>query len=152
MKGFTTTPIVARLKETLVKGGVLGAVDAVDKIEQAIEMLKGTRPCAFVMFVRETPGAEKGATGMTIQKVAYQFMVAVGTLAAGTGGQAKGPLMEDVRDQVKDVLVGFVPEGACNPIVYAGTGNVVVDMPGQLLMHGIQFTTAYQLRKENTDA
>lgn len=144
---MNVVPMIARIKDMLVPDA-LGSVGECDNIEDALEKLKGNRPCAFVMFSGETANGEQPLTGLVKQHVFYRFLVAIGVQGAGVGGKAKGTDMEEVRDQVKDALVGFKPEGAATPILYARAVPLIKNLAEGVLFIGIEFATSYYLRKE----
>lgn len=151
--GLTVKPIVALLKDRMVGTGALASVDECDDIKTAVAQLMGNKPCGFVMFTTEQAGPSQPMTGVTKQMVRYSFLVALGVQgAAGTAGKTKGTDMEALRDQVKDKLVGVQMEGMASPIVFARSVNAFKDLETATNFLGVEFSTTYQLRKEETHA
>lgn len=143
---MNVAPIIARLQEQLVPSA-LATVSQCDSADDAALQLKNNKPNAFVMFTSEGGGEAQGGSGAVTQRITYRFMVLLGIQAAGTKNMAKGLEMEALRDQVKDVLMGFTPEGAETPCVLVSSRVLLKDEEKALLFINCEFQTTYYIRK-----
>lgn len=102
-------------------------------------------PAAFVFPLAETPQANSLASAM-IQRVPTHFAVELmvkHTAAAGTGGPA-AELLEDVRDEVRAALLGWVPLAGVAPLEFAG--GQLLDFTAGIATWRDQFSTSYFIR------
>lgn len=143
---MNVNPIVARLQEEMSSND-LGFVGTADTIEDASKQLKNNKVCAFVMFTGEGGGEAQGGSGAVTQRITYRFMVLIGVAGAGFKNMAKGVTVEDMRDRIKDVLMGWTPPGAASPIVLVSSRLMLKDEEQALLFINSEFQTSYFIRK-----
>jgi hypothetical protein len=140
---------VARLKAQL-PAGLVGVVEKVTTVDDAVDKLKSNKPCAFVMFTGEGGGEAQGGSGATTQKITYRFMVLLGAAGAGFAQLTKGGALEETRDAIKDALMGFMPAGAASPIVLVSCRPMLRDEDARLLFLNSEFQTTYYIRKQES--
>ena len=146
---MNVTPMIVKLREELVPDALAG-VEPCDDINDAIALLKNNKASSFVSFTSEGASPNTAGTGITSQRVEYRFLVILGVAGAGLKNLAKGAGMEGLRDQVRDTLVGWTPQDAVEPIILRSSRVLLKDLDAALLFFGIEFSTAYYLRRNET--
>lgn len=109
--------VIARLQSQCP---VLKMVGGASSLERAMAGLPAF-PAAFVMPIKETADESPFMDQLTQQRVLTQFVVvlAVRNLADDEGVAAAGTLWE-VRERVRDALLGWTPDAAESNIEFVG--------------------------------
>jgi hypothetical protein len=134
--------VAARLREQCPSLRVVG--DAA-QFAAVIDQLPDT-PAAYVIPLNERAGPNRFASGAVHQEVEAQFGVvfAVRNVTDGRGAAAAADL-SGLRAEVSAALVGWMPAGCSDLVIFAG-GELVAFANGCLWWQD-EYVTAYPMRK-----
>jgi hypothetical protein len=138
--------IIARLAEQL-KPTTLVAVDGAGAMSAAFDQMNFSRR-AFVV-----PGQEEAAPNTTgtislVQRVRAGFTVFVGFAVTDAIGARALDDAFAVREAIKTVLVGWLPDSEqdSSPMEYAGSAVADIDPAAAFLVYAVNFSTTYYVR------
>ncbi|KKC27440.1 phage tail terminator protein [Sphingomonas sp. SRS2] len=104
----------------------------------------GQLPAGFIVFEQEVAGGNQLDTGIS-QDVPVDFMVAIILDAQGRRPDKIDDALTELRDAVRDHIIGWTHPEANRPTLYRGGRLLSVD--GQTIAWGVRFRTGYHLRR-----
>ena len=138
--------IIAALKVDHA-GSTLKAVEGAMSMPQALDKVR-TSPTAFVLPPYERALDEDAGTAVLRQKVNVELIVlVVWASIAGAGGSDVSSQPDQVRDGIKNALLGKELGGMTVPIALVSAGPLDFDFEKGTLLYQLIFTTGYTLRR-----
>ena len=114
------------------------------KLEEAAHALTAM-PAAFVIPGKEDASASAWGNQLVEQQVAIEvaIVLAVRNLADATGGAAVDAL-KPIRDQVRDALLNWTPDGAVDGLQYRG--GTLLQVANAEIWWADTYSTTYMIR------
>lgn len=132
--------IISRIKSTVPEFKLLGG--SVQFTTNAERPQPAAVPACFVLVNAELPGAP-AAANLLIQQVQVEIgIVMVVRNVADVTGHAAALDIEQLRHKVREVLYGWVPEGASAPLA-RGPSNLLAFREGHVWWQDIYSTSYY---------
>jgi hypothetical protein len=134
--------VAERLRDSCPSFRVVG--DAA-QFAAVIDQLPDT-PAVYVLPLNERAGPNRFASGAVHQEVESQFGVVMAVRnVSDARGSAAGSDLTALREEVAAALIGWMPTGCSDLVIYAG-GELVTFVNGCLWWQD-EYLTAFPLRK-----
>lgn len=137
--------IVARIKSE-IPAGFFRFIGTENDFMDAFEK-RPASPSCYVLPPAEMPNPEQAATGMTTQRVRVQFTLILAISRPRDRDEDGAANAETLREALKDALLGWMPDGATDPVIYAGFRMLGLAPDGGSIFWGFDVSTAYYERR-----
>jgi len=139
------TAVIARL-QTLVPD-TLRSIGGASELANITEVLKFSKASYVFPRADEEVTPNDLATGATRQRVSRRFTVATGFVRVGQNNIENSlDDIDDTSEAIKNLLIGWTPDGEQAPVEYAGGGIIDADFNQGFVIWGNDFRCPYYVR------